>query len=97
MLYIICSLNNVKILPVGCLFQTVQLSFLFTNSLLAVLFHSAQSLSFKLKRNTIRILANQCLRHNLGYKQKIIQFIRRNQVHFSSSNVSTDTTVIVKD
>ena len=33
----------------------------------------------------------------LGYKQKIIQFIRRNQVYFSSSNVSTDTTVIVKD
>ena len=32
-----------------------------------------------------------------GYKQKIIQFIRRNQVYFSSSNVSTDTTVIVKD
>ena len=40
---------------------------------------------------------NQCLRHNLGYKQKILQFIRRNQVYFSSSNVSTDTTVIVKD
>ena len=31
------------------------------------------------------------------YKQKIIRFIRRNQVYFSSSNVSTDTTVIVKD
>ena len=30
-------------------------------------------------------------------KQNIIQFIRRNQVYFSSSNVSTDTTVIVKD
>ena len=43
------------------------------------------------------ISVNQCLRHNLGYKQKIIQFIRRNQVYFSSSNVSTDTTVIVKD
>ena len=40
---------------------------------------------------------NQCLRHNLGYKQKIMQFIRRNQVYFSSSNVSNDTTVIVKD
>ena len=34
---------------------------------------------------------SQCLRHNLGYKQKIIQFIRRNQVYFSSSNVSTET------
>ena len=43
------------------------------------------------------ISVNQCFRHNLGYKQKIIQFIRRNQVYFSSSNVSTDTTVIVKD
>ena len=43
------------------------------------------------------ILVNQCLCHNLGYKQKIIQLIRRNQVYFSSSNVSTDTTVIVKD
>ena len=32
-----------------------------------------------------------------SYKQKIIQVIRRNQVYFSSSNVSTDTTVIVKD
>ena len=30
-------------------------------------------------------------------KQKIIQFIRRNEVYFSSSNVSTDTTVIVKE
>ena len=29
-------------------------------------------------------------------KQKILA-IRRNQVYFSSSNVSTDTTVIVKD
>ena len=44
-----------------------------------------------------KVSVNQCLRHNLGYKQKIIQFIRRNQVYFSSSNVSTDTTVIVKD
>ena len=43
------------------------------------------------------ISLNQCLRHNLGYKQKTIQFIRRNQVYLSSSNVSTDTTVIVKD
>ena len=32
-----------------------------------------------------------------GYKQKIIQVIRRKQVYFSSSNVSTDTKVIVKD
>ena len=39
---------------------------------------------------------NQCLPHNLGYKQKI-QVIRRNHVYFSSSNVLTDTTVIVKD
>ena len=30
-------------------------------------------------------------------QQKIIQVIRRNQVYFSSSNVSTDITVIVKD
>ena len=29
--------------------------------------------------------------------KKIIQAIRRNQVYFSSSNFSTDTTVIVKD
>ena len=35
--------------------------------------------------------------NSLFYKQKIIQFIRRNQVYFSFSNVSTDTTVIVKD
>ena len=42
------------------------------------------------------ISVNQHLRHNLGYKQKI-QVIRRNQVYFSSSNVSTDATVIVKD
>ena len=39
---------------------------------------------------------NQYLRHNLGYKQKI-QVLRHNQVYFSSSNVSTDTTVIFKD
>ena len=30
-------------------------------------------------------------------QQKIIQVIRRNQVNFSSSNVSTDIAVIVKD
>ena len=41
-------------------------------------------------------MVNQYLRHNLGYKQKI-QVIRHNQVYFSSSNVSTDTTVIFKD
>ena len=34
--------------------------------------------------------------YTISYKQKI-QAIRRNQVYFSSSNVSTDTTVIVKD
>ena len=52
----------------------------------------------ELKRTLIPcISANQFLLHNLGYKQKIIQVIRRNQVYFSSSNVSTDTTVIVKD
>ena len=45
----------------------------------------------------ISISVNQCLCHSLGYKQKIIQFIRGNQVYFSSSNVSTDTAVIVKD
>ena len=39
---------------------------------------------------------NQYLCHNLGYQQKI-PAIQRNQVYFSSSNVSTDTTVIVKD
>ena len=42
------------------------------------------------------ISVNQYLHHNLGHKQKI-QVIRRNQVYFSSSNISTDTTVIVKD
>ena len=42
------------------------------------------------------ISLTQYLRHNLGYKQKI-QVVRRNQVYFSSSNVSTDTTAIVKD
>ena len=42
------------------------------------------------------ISVNQYLRHNLGFKQKI-QAIRRNQVYFRSSNLSTDTKVIVKD
>ena len=37
---------------------------------------------------------NQYLRYHLGRKQKI-QVIRRSQVYFSSSNVSTDATVIV--
>ena len=32
----------------------------------------------------------------ISYKQEI-QVIQPNQVYFSSSNVSTDTTVIVKD
>ena len=45
---------------------------------------------------TPSISVNQYLRHNLGYKQKI-QAIRCNQAYFSSSNVSTDATVIVKD
>ena len=39
---------------------------------------------------------NQYLSHNLGYKQKI-QVLRRNQVYFSSANVSSDRTVIVKE
>ena len=42
------------------------------------------------------IPVNQYLRHNLDYKQKV-QAIRRNQVYFSSFNVSTDATVIFKD
>ena len=46
-------LINVKIFPVGCLSETVQLSVLFANSLLHV--YSAQSFSFKIK-NTIRIV-----------------------------------------
>ena len=41
------------------------------------------------------ISVNQYLRHNSDYKK--IQVVRRNEVYFSSSNVSTDTTVIVKD
>ena len=46
---------------------------------------------------TLLILSvNQYLCHNLGYQQKI-PAIQRNQAYFSSSNVSTDTTVIVKD
>ena len=43
----------------------------------------------------IKISVNQYLRHNLGYKK--IQVVRHDQVCFNSSNVSTDTTVIVKD
>ena len=31
-------------------------------------------------KTNIQISVNQGLRHNLGYKQKIIQVIRRNQV-----------------
>ena len=42
------------------------------------------------------ISVNQYLRHNLGYKQKM-QGIRRNQIYSSSSNLSTDITVIIKD
>ena len=42
------------------------------------------------------LLVNQYLCHDLGYQQKI-PAIQRNQVYFSSSNVSNDTTVIVKD
>ena len=37
------------------------------------------------------------LEHLQLFQQKIIQFIQRKQVYFSSSNVSTDTTAIVKD
>ena len=45
---------------------------------------------------TICLSVNQYLPHNLDYKQKI-EVIWRNQVYFTSSNVSTDTTAIVKD
>ena len=41
------------------------------------------------------ISVNQYLRHDLGYKK--IQVIQSNQIYLSSSNVSTSTTVIVKD
>ena len=51
---------------------------------------------FNINLFTPSISVNQYLRHNLGCKQKI-QVIQRNQVYYSSSNVSTDTTVIVKD
>ena len=44
----------------------------------------------------ICLLVNQYLCHNLGCKQKI-QVIQHNKVYFSSSNVLTDTTVIVKE
>ena len=49
--------------------------------------------------NTTRSISNIIFieKTSNSYKQKIIQFIRRNQVYFSSSNVSADTTVIVKD
>ena len=40
------------------------------------------------------ISVNQFDRHNLGYKKQVIWC---NQVYFSSSNVSTDATVIIKD
>ena len=45
-----------------------------------------------LGRKILCISVNQYFRHNLGCQQKI-QVIRRNRVYFSSSNVSTDTTV----
>ena len=35
------------------------------------------------------------IKMNLGYKKK--QVMRRKQVYFSSTNISTDTTVIIKD
>ena len=35
------------------------------------------------------------IKMNLGYKKKLV--IRRKQVYFSSTNTSTDTTVIIKD
>ena len=35
------------------------------------------------------------IKMNLGYKKK--QVIQRKQVYFSSTNISTDTTVIIKD
>ena len=41
------------------------------------------------------IPVNQNLRHNLGYTK--IQAIQCNQVYFSSSNVTTDTAVFIKD
>ena len=65
--------------------------------LLYVVMMAVKSFRFQKLVSEHNYAVNQCLRHNLGYKQKIIQFIRRNQVYFSSSNVSTDTTVIVKD
>ena len=55
---------------------------------------SITNIFLKPSEGQLFISVNQCLRHNLGYKQKIIQFIRRNQVYFRSSNVSTDTTDI---
>ena len=50
----------------------------------------------KWEKQLQNLSVNQYLHHNLSYKQKI-PAARRNQVYFSSSNVSIDTTVIVKD
>ena len=47
-------------------------------------------------RNFLLLEGKKINFYRISYKQKI-QAVRRNQVYFSSSNVSTDTTVIVKD
>lgn len=49
-----------------------------------------------IEKEKLWIFVNHFLRHKLGYKQEI-QVIWRNKVCFSSTNVSTDTTVIGKD
>ena len=51
----------------------------------------------KIKVNSYDSLPLEKTKTFQNYKQKIIQVIRRNQVYFSFSNVSTDTKVIVKD
>ena len=49
--YLICT----KVLPVGCLYETVPLSVLFGNSSCTITLFW-QSFSFELKKNTIRVL-----------------------------------------
>ena len=54
------------------------------------------SVTGKIFEKRLKIITEKGINTNKSYKQKI-QVIRLNQVYFSSSNVSTDTTVIVKD
>ena len=81
--YLICS----KILPVQCLYETLQLSVLFANPP-CTLFKCALSFSFKLKKSTIQILCWYATLKIFVYFDVLKLLLNLQESLFTSTNLS---------